>query len=286
MFTDDIAGEMKEQTDARNASSSSGRRDIHEQPDERPSSMYLSQSAVHKDRLSMSSCTASSPTSTNSDPNTPEPDIENSLAHTSAMKSRQGLTKRAKRCLPPEEQNVVQERLSTTAELPGLLRNKLLSAAVSHAEEERKLLRDHTPDSMKMDDESNSTRSSVNSTTTPDMESFDQQNLEGKISDNSRSSTFDKNQSLYMEDKTAKSESYLLVRNVQQVDMQRAQSAPVEVASICTQTEWSWMEDMQKYEQLKSEMQSSKKVTDETNVEEINGETSGKDVVVMFYINS
>ena len=261
MFTDDTAGEMREQTDARNASSSSERRDIHEQPDERPSSTYLHLSAVHKGLTSSLTSSGSAGSSTS---DTPEPVyIENSLAHTRGLKSREG-SKRTKRCLPPEELNVVHERLSVTEELPGLLRNKLLTAAVSHAEEDRKLLRDHTPDSMKMDDESNSTVSTVQSETTPDMKSFDQENMEGEIGDNSRpASTPVKNQSLFVDDKTVKSESYLLESNIRQVDVQRSQSAPLEVASICTQTEWSWMEDMQKYEQMKSEMQFSPKVAEE-----------------------
>ncbi|CAB4018525.1 Hypothetical predicted protein, partial [Paramuricea clavata] len=265
MFTDDIAGEMREQTDAtdtRNASSNSERRDIHAQPDERPSSMYLRQSAIRKGRSRRSSLTSCG----GSGSDTPEPEIEHSLAYTCTSDSRRGSIKRTKRVLPPDEPNEVHEQMTVSADLPGLFRNKLLTAAVK-AEEDRKLLRDHTPESMKMVC-SNSTVSSVHSTTMPDMESFELENIEEKIPSvdiNSRPSTCEKEQLLYMEDKTVKSESCLLESNAQHVDsyVQRAQSAPVEVSSICTQTEWSWIEDMQKYEQMKSEMQSSQKV-DET----------------------
>ena len=98
MFTDDIAGEMREKTDAtdtRNASRDSERRDIHEQPDERPSSIY------HQGRLSsrLTSCAGSSSETIN----TPDPDIENSLAYTCTSSSRRGSLKRTKRHLPPEE---------------------------------------------------------------------------------------------------------------------------------------------------------------------------------------
>ena len=265
MFTDDIAGEMREKTDAtdtRNASRDSERRDIHEQPDERPSSIH------HQGRLSsqLTSCAGSSSETIN----TPDPDIENSLAYTCMSSSRRGSLKRTKRHLPPEEPNEVHERISVSADLAGAFRNKLLTAAINHGEEEKKVLRTYTPESMKMDD-SNSSTSSVHSTTMPDMELFEQENTEEKIHSvdiNSRPSTAVKELSLYMEDKTVKSESYLLENNNHpQVDdsfVQRAQSAPVEVASICTQTEWSWIEDMQKYEQMKSEIQSSQDVADET----------------------
>ena len=299
MFTDDIAGEMKEQTDAtdtRNTSNNSERRDVHEQPDEKPSSVILQQSAIHRGRRSsLTSCGGSS-----SGINTPDPDIENSVAYTSA-KSREGSVKRTKKSLPPGEPTEVTERVTINVDLPGLFRNKLITAAINHAEEERKLLRNHTPDSMKMDD-SNSTVSSMHSTSTmpdmesfgqehieekttmPDLESFEQENMEEEttlpnvesfgqentdertpsVDINSRPSTLGKEQSLVLEDKTVKSESYLL--NIQQVNsyVQRAQSAPVEVASICTQTEWSWIEDMKKYEQIKSEIQTSQNFFEET----------------------
>ena len=300
MYTDDIAGGgMKEQTDAtdtRNASNNSERRDfVPEQPDERPSSIVLQQSAIHRGRRSsLTSCGGSG-----SDLNTPDPDIENSLAYTSTSKSREGSVKRTKKSLPPDEPNEVTERIAVSVDLPGLFRNKLIAAALNHAEEERKVLRNHTPDSMKMDD-TNSTVSTEHSTSTmhemesfeegntgrhttsmPEMESFEQENTERRttstvpemesfeqenmdeetpsIDINSRPSTRGKERSLVLEDKTVKSESCLL--NIPQVDsyVQRAQSAPVEVASTCTQTEWNWIEDMKKYEQIKSEMQ-----TDET----------------------
>ena len=267
MFTDDVADEMKEQTDAtdtRNTSSNSERRDTHEQPDERPSSKYLPQSAIHKGRRSsLASCPGSS-----SEPNTPDPDIENSLAFTSPSNSRRGSLKRTKRSLPPDEPNEVPERI--TVELPGLFRNKLLTAAINHAEEERKLLRDHTPESMKMND-SNSSVSSPHSTNMPDNELFDMlENTEEKTPslDNSRPSTYGEEKS-YIQEKAVKSESCLLAKKIQQEDsdVQRAQSAPVEVASICTQTEWSWIEDMKMYEQIKSEIHSSQSMRDETTVE-------------------
>ena len=299
MYTDDIAGGgMKEQTDAtdtRNASNNSERRDfVPEQPDERPSSIVLQQSAIHRGRRSsLTSCGGSG-----SDLNTPDPDIENSLAYTSTSKSREGSVKRTKKSLPPDEPNEVTERIAVSVDLPGLFRNKLIAAALNHAEEERKVLRNHTPDSMKMDD-TNSTVSTEHSTSTmhemesfeegntgrrttsmpemesfeqentvrrttsmPEMESFEQENMDEEtpsIDINSRPSTHGKERSLVLEDKTVKSESCLL--NIPQVDsyVQRAQSAPVEVASTCTQTEWSWIEDMKKYEQIKYEMQ-----TDET----------------------
>ena len=318
MYTDDIAGgEMKEQTDAtdtRNASNNSERRDfVPEQPDERPSSIVLQQSAIHRGRRSsLTSCGGSG-----SDLNTPDPDIENSLAYTSTSKSREGSVKRTKKSLPPGEPNEVTERIAVSVDLPGLFRNKLIAAALNHAEEERRVLRNHTPDSMKMDD-TNSSVSTEHSTSTmhemesfeqdnterrttsmPEMESFEQENTERRttsmpemesfeqenterqttstmpemesfeqenmdeetpsIDINSRPSTRGKERLLVLEDKTVKSESCLL--NIPRVDsyVQRAQSAPVEVTSTCTQTEWSWIEDMKKYEQMKSEMQ-----TDET----------------------
>lgn len=265
MFTDDITGEMREQSEATgsgDASSRSERRDIPEQPDERPSSIYLQHSVIRKGRRSSVSSLAGS----GSDANTPDPEIENSLAYTCTSKSGRGSLKRTKRSLPPDEPNEVHERITVGVDHPGQFRNKLLTAAVNDAEEEKKLLRDHTPDSMKMND-SNSTVSSVDSTSMPEMETFDQDNAGEKnaLVVNSRQPTPCKQQS-FMEDKTVKSESYLLTSNLQPADsfVLRAQSAPVEVASICTQTEWSWIEDMRRCEQMKSELIPTQKIADDT----------------------
>lgn len=256
MLTDDRAREMKEQTDAtntRNASSISERRDTHEQPEERPSSMYQSASYKDRQRSSLTSCAGSA-----SDPHTPDPEIESSLAYTCSSSSRRGSIKREKRDLPPDEPNVVHEPVTLTADLPGLLRNKLLTAALSFADEEKKLLRDHTPESMQMND-TNSTVSSVHSPVMPGIGSIDQEeNMEEKVPSMCSRVSIPDHEQLFMEDKSVRSESYLL-QYAERVNcgVIRAQSAPVEVTSIHTQTDWSWMEDMQRYEQMKSEIESA-----------------------------
>lgn len=221
--------------------------------EERPSSLK-SPSAVTKEGHSSLSSFASSGSET------PDGDIENSVAF-SYDNRRKSSIKRTKRYLPPDEPNEVSNNglLETiNPESPGLLRNILLSAAVNEVEKDRSVNKDinadlEIPENLMLDDLCSSTSENA------EEDSERENNEENGISQNTEKNTvedeeFSPFRKIYSRsDKSAKSETCLLDGNNQRIVsyLKRPKSAPVEVASICTQTEWSWLEDMKIFEKLR-----------------------------------
>ena len=228
--------------------------------EERPSSLK-SPSAVTKEGHSSLSSFASSGSET------PDGDIENSVAF-SYDNRRKSSIKRTKRYLPPDEPNEVSNKgllESINPESPGLLRNILLSAAVNEVEKDRSLNKDIDADleiteNLMLDDLCSSTSENA------EEDSERENNEENGISQNTEKNSVEDNEEfspfgkiLSRSDKSAKSETCLLDGNNQRTVsyLKRPKSAPVEVASICTQTEWSWLEDMKIFEKLRLQQKPS-----------------------------
>ena len=261
--------ELKEQSntsESREGNSNSERRDslelarnIHEDDEEERPCSLNSQTAVTKERRSSHS---SSP---GSGRDTPEPDIESSLAYKSYTKSSR---KRSKRYLPPDEPNEVNEWISeevVSPESPALLRNKLLTAVVNQAEKDRKVIKDSEALESLLVDDLNSSSSSIQ------IGKFDE-SLQKKYYDDDTvfvSQNADKNcpvnngrsASSLEDEKSTKSETSLLGCDNQQISAYKkgpkSAPGPVGVASRCTQTEWSWLEDMKRFDSLRSRLQHS-----------------------------
>lgn len=273
-FRSDHIDERGDANDEQNDSVSSEKREILRKSDERPSSPVSSSGAsttYHHPSVG-SSCSGSigpgsSSCSLSFYDNTGEPDIEKSLAYTNNRNTK-AVVKRTKQTLPPGEVNVVEESTALTERVSGMFRNKFVGAALSRAEEERRMLHSQTPESI-MTVVSNSTLTSGN--TDADNENLEKlQDLDEKMSPemNSGSSTINSTLLFSVKDKTSLSETNMLHEKSMMTkvidDVQRSNSAPVSFSSTCTQTEWSWIEDMKKYADMKSKEESSQTEFDES----------------------